>query len=160
MKTMFKVFALVCAVALFISCNSTPKPSGDMFKDAETYQELLKTDPEKANAFWAACEEHYENLAKQALAGAVTSIGDAYDAVASEYGDACEEVADDVLDAYKEAANEVLDAYGAAADEAMDAYGETASEAYEQAIDKAAEAYEQAVEQAAEEYEKALEGLF
>ena len=160
MKTMFKVFALVCAVALFISCNSTPKPSGDVFKDAKTYQELLKTDPEKANAFMAACEEHYENLAKQALAGAVTSIGDAfdaagdvvgdaYDAVASEYGDACKEVADDVLDAYKKAANEVLDAYG-----------ETASEAYEQAIDKAAEAYEQAIDQAAEEYEKALEGLF
>lgn len=106
MKTMFKVFALVCAVALFISCNSTPKPSGDMFKDAETYQELLKTDPEKANAFEAACEEYYENLAKQALAGAVTSIGDAfdaagdvvgdaYDAVASEYGDACEEAAEE-----------------------------------------------------------------
>lgn len=138
MKTMFKVFALVCAVALFISCNSTPKPSGDMFKDAETYQELLKTDPEKADAFEAACEEYYENLAKQALAGAVTSIGDAFDAASDVVGDA----------------------YGAAADEVMEAYGETASEAYEQAIDKAAEAYEQALDQAAEEYEKVLEGLF
>ncbi len=134
MKTMFKVFALVCAVALFISCNSTPKPSGDMFKDAETYQELLKTDPEKADAFEAACEEYYENLAKQALAGAVTSIGDAFDAASDVVGDAYDAVASE--------------------------YGETASEAYEQAIDKAAEAYEQAIDQAAEEYEKALEGLF
>lgn len=134
MKTMFKVFALVCAVALFISCNSTPKPSGDMFKDAETYQELLKTDPEKADAFEAACEEYYENLAKQALAGAVTSIGDAFDAASDVVGDAYDAVASE--------------------------YGETASEAYEQAIDKAAEAYEQALDQAAEEYEKVLEGLF
>ena len=134
MKTMFKVFALVCAVALFISCNSTPKPSGDMFKDAETYQELLKTDPEKANAFEAACEEYYENLAKQALAGAVTSIGDAFDAASDVVGDAYDAVASE--------------------------YGDACEEAYEQAIDKAAEAYEQAIDQAAEEYEKVLDGLF
>ena len=157
---MFKVLALVSAVALFISCNSTPKPSGDLFEDAKTYQELAKTDPEAAQEFWNACEEHYENQLKESAAGAVSAFGDMY-----------KDVADDVLDAYKEVAEEVARAYG---DDVVEAYGEAYEqaaaaygEAYEQAAEAYGEAYEQAAEQAAAaieaaaaEYEKALEGLF
>ena len=160
MKTMFKVLALASAVALFISCNSTPKPSGDVVEDAKTYQELVKTDPEAAEEFWNACEEHYENQVKESVAGAVSAFGDMYKDVADDVLDAYKEVADEVVNAY---GDDVLEAYGEAYEQAAEAYGE----AYEQAAAAYGEAYEQAAEQAAAameaaaaEYEKALEGLF
>ena len=160
MKTMFKVLALASAVALFISCNSTPKPSGDVVEDAKTYQELVKTDPEAAEEFWNACEEHYENQVKESVAGAVSAFGDMYKDVADDVLDAYKEVADEVVNAY---GDDVLEAYGEAYEQAAEAYGE----AYEQAAAAYGDAYEQAAEQAAAameaaaaEYEKALEGLF
>ena len=171
MKTMFKVLALASAVALFISCNSTPKPSGDVVEDAKTYQELVKTDPEAAEEFWNACEEHYENQVKESVAGAVSAFGDMYKDVADDVLDAYKEVADEVVNAY---GDDVLEAYGETLEKAAEAYGEAyeqAAEAYGEAYEQAAAAYGDAYEQAAEqaaaameaaaaEYEKALEGLF